>query len=622
MLAITAVSVAALIGAGVSSHSDPDLAGRAALARLSGEVVSGVTSEWERIRRDPDLIESELAWSTETAPAPQTVVLLISTKTNVVAEALLVEANRLAREGGDALGTLLQVFEKKPDTAQMAIARLRAIQLAVRAEQPGIAREQWQLARTELAPQQCVDDTSQLLLCALAAVPALSLEERATARDELVTHWISGALALPAADVATLPLREAYRKRLQDMLPEAGLEPRLERNLLMERARRVATQAGRALSPASDNGWSCLSAGKQELLYRLSGEDLVEGLFAAEGTLGGLITAAAETAGLLPDDFTLDFAGTLEDAGAIVRQRVELNFGAPGFVLRHANPEAVIGEVSDRQAMVRAALFALSLAVGAAGLSVFRASRRERYLGELKSSFVANVSHELRTPVSSILLMAENLENGRVTDEATRNRYHKLIRREANRLRTLVNDVLDFSRIERGKGVHLSLNQVDLQAFASELEIEARERVTMAGGELQFASKNIPDSIVADEDALRRATLNLIENALRHSGVKDVELSLDRDSEDGLKLAVRDRGCGVPAARLESLFAPFERLEVSLGDAGDSAGTGLGLAIVREIAEGHGGSATARNPEGPGVLFEIRVPARPPMKTIKTMEPT
>jgi signal transduction histidine kinase len=220
------------------------------------------------------------------------------------------------------------------------------------------------------------------------------------------------------------------------------------------------------------------------------------------------------------------------------------------------------------------------------------------------------VSHDLRTPLASILALAENLESGRVQEPDRVAQYHSSIRREAMRLRRLVDDVLDFSRIERGKGVHLSMGDVDVLAFARELEAEARERVEGADGELACTVNGIPRHIVADADALRRATMNLVDNALRHSGSVDVELELRSDGREGLAIQVRDRGRGVPAGRLESLFRPFERLEPAAG----VAGTGLGLAIVREIAEGHGGCATAHLPDGSGLVFEIRIPAEPGME--------
>jgi len=610
-LAVTAVSVAALVGAGFSSYGDPDLAGRAALARLSGEVASGVVAEWEQLRRGPSPPGDEpVLWSTNPAPVAQPVMELERDAGHVVAEALLSEARRLDQEEDNpaaALDVVLEVFGKEPDDARRVEARLRAIQLAVRCERLDVAAEQWALARTELSGDEALAGVSALLLCALAAAPALSIEERAPVRDDLVTLWIAGELALPAASFAKSPLREAYRQRLQALLPGSMPDPRLEQFILQERARALEELAGRPAPPPTDGGLGVLAIGERELIYRRRDADTVVGRFEKRGATADRLGTAIEAANLLPEGFAIDFDGTDESAGVIVRELVPLSFAPRGFVVRHADPDSIVSAVSERQALLRTALFVLAAGVAAAGFSVFRALRRERHLADLKSAFVANVSHELRTPVSSILLMAENLEDERIAGAETRRRYHHLIRREAERLRRLVDDVLDFSRIERGKGVHLSMSDIDVLAFARELEAEARERVTGADGELTCAVNGIPRHIVADADALRRATMNLVDNALRHSGVSDVDLQLGSDGQDGLLIQVRDRGRGVPGARLESLFRPFERL----GPADGVAGTGLGLAIVREIAEGHGGSATAHRPEGPGLAFEIRVPAQP-----------
>ena len=613
VLAIAAVSVAALLVAGLSSENDPDVAGEASLARLSGEVASGVTDEWARMRSENLLLEEDvLVWWRQAAPEPQSQIYLQPSDTDRIAQALMLESQRLEHMSQDpesALEVVLDLFSKEPGRALLASARLRAIQLAVRTDRMDIAAEQWALARAELSGRECLGETSQLLLCALAAAPALSLEQRASARDELVSLWVSGALVVPTDE----PIREVYRERVQALLPEANSDERLDQSVLRERTRELAHKAGRPIPNPDDGELAVLRVADQQLLYRAKDAELIKGRFVPPGTIEEAIKTAVHKAGLLPDGYSIDFTGTNEDAGPIVREPTSLVHGAGRFVLRHSNPEAILSAVGERQALFRAALIALALVIAIAGFSVFRAIRRERYLGELKSTFVANVSHELRTPVSSILLMAENLENERVTDSETRSRYHRLIRREAGRLRRLVDDVLDFSRIERGKGVHLSRNEFATEEFAHELEEEALERVSGAGGELTFTMNGVPESVHADADALRRATLNLVENALRHSGESDVELTLTSAGVAGLSIQVRDRGRGIPEARLESLFTPFERLEEKLGDAGGSAGTGLGLAIVREVAEAHGGTATAHTPqEGAGVLFEIRIPTGKP----------
>ncbi len=612
VLMATGVCFVALVGAGVSTYGDPELAGLAALARVSSEVASGVVAEWESLRRGPSLTEGEsLTWASRPGRAPLPANELRPVDPNIVADALASESRRLEFEEGDscaALEVTLSALGKQLGEARRAMNRLRAIQLAVRCGRLEVAAAQWELANVELNGLESLDGTSARLLCALAAAPALSIESRALARAELVDLWVSGELALPPVSFEGNPLREAYRRRLQAMLPESALDARLEQAVARERAWALAETIGQPLSAPADGGLAVLAMGERELIYRRRDARTVEGYLAGAGSTAAMIELAARRAELLPQGFTIDFEGRADSAGRVVRERTRLSHGPLAFVLRHSDPDSIISAVGERQALLRAAFFLLALGVAGAGLSVSRSLRRERLLAGLKSSFVANVSHELRTPISSILLMAENLERGRVQGAIDQQRYHHLIRREAGRLRRLVDDVLDFSRIERGRGVNLCMNAVDLAGFAQELEAEAGERVRDVGGTLRFAAHGLAQEISADQDALRRAILNLVDNALRHSGQVDVELELCSTEDSGLLVVVRDRGCGVPTASHEAIFAPFERLEQSSDPAGGAAGTGLGLAIVREIAEGHGGSVKALDSTGGGLTIELRIP--------------
>ncbi len=115
----------------------------------------------------------------------------------------------------------------------------------------------------------------------------------------------------------------------------------------------------------------------------------------------------------------------------------------------------------------------------------------------------------------------------------------------------------------------------------------------------------------ADGDALRRAAMNLVENALRHSGQSSVAIHITQSAVEGFVIRVEDSGCGVPDARLEALFEPFERVEDANSDQSCAAGTGLGLAIVREIALSHGGDVLAENRSPQGFGVEIRIPSSP-----------
>ncbi len=307
------------------------------------------------------------------------------------------------------------------------------------------------------------------------------------------------------------------------------------------------------------------------------------------------------SAPLAPDGFVVDIDPPASKATA-VREHDSLD-GDFGFTVKHEDPEGWVRRSAAKQKLLRAALLVLALLSAAAGVATFRALRRERTLATLKTDFVANVSHELRTPLASILLLSENLEAGRVTSEADKSRYHTLIRREALRLRRLVDDVLDFSRLERGKRIDIRREplRVDpwLERACEELAEWAREHSLELGIERSATEAEAE----IDAEALRRALLNLLDNARKHSGGTKVELAALREGRE-LVLRVRDHGRGISAEDRERVFEPFMRLSN-----GDAPGAGLGLSIVREIAREHGGTVRALDPaSGPGIVFEMRIP--------------
>jgi signal transduction histidine kinase len=360
----------------------------------------------------------------------------------------------------------------------------------------------------------------------------------------------------------------------------------------------------------------------------------------AEGLRRRLARSIAEHA-LVPDGFLVDLGrgalveadGVTAESGAVVRERTPLAGDLLGLTVRHRDPAAFVDSERARAVGLRWALLLMALFSAGAALATVRAMRRERALAGLRSAFVASVSHELRTPVSSLLLMTENLAAGRVADPAAQQRYHGLIRREAQRLRRLVDDVLDVSRLERGEPLALRRQDLATEPFVRDLAAALVEHVEAAGGTLTVRTLPLPPAACLDADAVRRAVLNLVDNALRHSGSKLLTFVAAADAGPGsgpglgsavaadagatagtLLLAVADAGRGVPKAARERIFEPFERLGE---DGGGAPGTGLGLSIVRAIVHGHGGRVTVRDrEEGPGAVFEIRLPVVVPEEAL------
>ncbi len=250
-----------------------------------------------------------------------------------------------------------------------------------------------------------------------------------------------------------------------------------------------------------------------------------------------------------------------------------------------------------------AALISCALVTAAAGMWLIqRTLRRERRLGELKSQFVASVSHELRAPVSSMRLMADALDSEQV-DEETQQDFHRLMSKEGARLSTLIENVLDFARIEEGRKDY---------AFA-ESDLSGVVRDTVSLMELVAAERKVTIETVINEDPLeqfvdspsiQQALINLLGNAIKFSPEgSSVKVMLVSDDQ-GWKLVVEDEGPGVPVADRERIFERFTRLGNELRR--EEQGTGIGLSIVKHIAEAHLARVFVEDRDGGGARFTLQ----------------
>jgi signal transduction histidine kinase len=625
VLGVGLLSAVVLAGTALVPFSDPELAGRAALARLCGEVAEAVALEWEQMRRVPDVPTLELAgfstgWQRgEVSVVPLEPVELRAGSAGGLSAfgALFAEAER-AELAGDlerALELVLDALSHAEETGQRAAGRLRTIQLAASLERRDIVLAQWRAAAAELQPQHARGGTSYWLLCALAALPQLGPEDQRAAVIELDEHWFSGRLALPGwapalaptAPPAVLalvpdPARRALRERVEGWRVAVGEKATPWRDLKLLEKLAVERALGGAPAYHEDRLWRLRPVGEVWLAW-VARETRVVSVFVTEQSVIGRLEARVRASGALPDGFRLAASGAGD--GEVVRERTALLGDELGFVLLHEDPDALVRSESRRIQILRGALLLMSVFAAGAGVSTFRALRRERKLTDLKSSFVASVSHELRTPVASILLMAENLELDRVADAGAQKRYHGLIRREAMRLRRLVDDVLDFSRLERGRGLDIEREETALDEWMGDLCGEIEDWARRLGVEVSFAATDLGATAAIDREALRRAVFNLLDNAHKHGAGTPVRFEAFCRGDE-LALTIADGGPGIEPARRDEVFQPFARLREGNGHA---TGTGLGLAIVREIAEAHGGTVRVRDTVGgPGVALELCVP--------------
>lgn len=249
----------------------------------------------------------------------------------------------------------------------------------------------------------------------------------------------------------------------------------------------------------------------------------------------------------------------------------------------------------------------LSLMLAGGVLLTHRNVVREMELARLKSDFVSNVSHELRTPLSLIRLYAETLELGRLADPAKYQEYYRIIRKESERLTALINNILDFSRIEAGRKEY-DLRETDLAELVRNTLDSYRYQIEQQGFVLEQSVAGDLPPLRVDREAIARSLLNLVNNALKYSP-KDKFLGVNLYRENGaVRLEVIDHGIGIPRSEQEKIFHQFYRVGDPLVH--NTKGTGLGLSLVRHIARAHGGEVRVESAPGKGSKFTILLPLK------------
>ena len=253
----------------------------------------------------------------------------------------------------------------------------------------------------------------------------------------------------------------------------------------------------------------------------------------------------------------------------------------------------------------------MALAIGVGSWLIVSDLNRHITLARQKTDFVSNVSHELKTPLTSIRMFSELLAEGRVADPAKQSSYLNIITAETARLTRLINNVLDFSRMERGEKKY-NFAQCDLVELVRETVETYRPHLESNGFKVVAELPDSPVFLKGDRDALAQIIVNLLSNAEKYSTTQK-EITVDvrtlREPLPYAEVRILDRGPGVPAGSEKKIFEQFYRAHDSLSSG--IQGSGLGLTLARQIARAHGGDVIYQSRDDGGSAFTLRLPIPP-----------
>lgn len=448
------------------------------------------------------------------------------------------------------------------------------------------------------------------------------------------------------ADVDGMPAALVARAGRASVFEETGRQPdlrreaaALQRDLQQGRWRLVKSQyefySGQASTwlgaPRADNGDALARAEAVEWLWQNrtslnatvrraialpSGPALIVGQSSSarlDALVAGPMFVASLCARSVPEGFRCGLSD--HEGRALAGERpqtrdVAVRAASPGGLpwTLHVSAPAMGPAPSPRRRLLMLVFAVVSVVLAAGWYFILRAMSRELRVSRLQAEFVAAVSHEFRSPLTSLSHIAEMLASDRFASDDLRRKSYDVLVRDTDRLRRLVEGLLDFGRFDAG-AAPLRLDTVDVAALMRTMVSDFQERVAADGYVVELSGADGEVSTRADREAISRAVWNLLDNAVKYSpDCRTVWVALERH-DNQVSVVVRDRGLGIPIHEQRAIFDRFVRGSESTRRR--IRGTGIGLAMVRQIARAHGGEIRLTSEPGKGstFTFALRVDA-------------
>jgi signal transduction histidine kinase len=282
-----------------------------------------------------------------------------------------------------------------------------------------------------------------------------------------------------------------------------------------------------------------------------------------------------------------------------------LNFGFGDLVLnlKEIDPGWIGKEIRHLRTWYFGIVAIVFLAVTLGLASLWRNATAQIKLAQKKDDFISAVSHELRTPLTSIRMYSEMLEKNWVKSQDKAVEYYGNMRQESERLSRLIENVLDFSRIQRGRKKY-AFNAGDINKCVIDVVEMMRPYAMLKGFSIRTESGQIEESTF-DADAVTQIVVNLLDNAIKYARDAEDKTIIVRTKSDGkfTLIEVEDHGPGVPQRQRNKIFEQFYRSAAEATR--ETAGTGLGLALVKKFAEAHNGFVEIISAKPTGVIFRV-----------------